>query len=343
MRHSFTGRLWLLVGFILVFSPILAASQILSPDQIRTPTGDVNEFWDNLAFEDLTPAEQKTWAVLGWNARNWYAAEDVPDTSYLLWIQLSAEQQSAATALGYDQRYWDSIGFSTPKGDVDEFWYNVAYADLTDADKNAWAVLGWNSKNWVGTADVPETEFLLWSQLSDIQKAAATALGYSPEYWDSSVIRKPAGDVNEFWNNMAYADLTEIEKSVWAVLGWTSANWDGTAEVPDTEFMLWSQLSAEQREVASVLGYTQPDWDVFVIRRPASDVNEFWNNMHYADLTPAERKAWAVLGWDAKNWDSAVDLPETEYMRWAQLSPEQRASAASLGYGSESWDASVAK
>lgn len=267
MAQGLNRRLWSLVVLILVFSPILAASQDLAPDQIRVPVGDVNTFWNNMVYADLTPAERKAWAVLGWNAQNWEATTDVPDTAYVLWIQLSAEQQAAATGFGYSQRYWDSIDITIPKGDVNEFWDTIAYADLTPSDKNAWAVLGWNARNWDGTTEGPDTEFMSWSQLSAVQQAAATAFGYSQNYWDNLVIRKPSGDVNDFWNNISWANLTALEQKAWAVLGWNARNWDaldGTIDLPATEYMYWVQLSPEQQATVASLGYSIEYWDATV-------------------------------------------------------------------------------
>jgi hypothetical protein len=265
MTGHFRVRLWLLAGIILVASPILAAAQ--APDQIRVPTGDVDSFWDNLAFAELTPAERKAWAILGWNAGNWDAAADVPDTVYVLWIQLSDEQQAVATALGYSQRYWDSIGFTKPTGDVNEFWDTVAYSVLTPTDRNAWAALGWNAKNWDYSAGVPDTSFMPWSHLSAVQQAAATALGYSQNYWDFLVIRKPSGDVNAFWSGISWEDLTLAEQKAWAVLGWNVKNWvelADPADLPETEYMYWAQLSQEQRLIATKLGYGKEYWDATV-------------------------------------------------------------------------------
>ncbi len=40
-------------------------------DEIRTPEGDIEEFWNSFAWEELTAAEQEAWGVLGWEATSW--------------------------------------------------------------------------------------------------------------------------------------------------------------------------------------------------------------------------------------------------------------------------------
>jgi len=34
---------------------------------VRKPTGDVEKFWNNQDWKDLSAGEQKLWMVLGWN------------------------------------------------------------------------------------------------------------------------------------------------------------------------------------------------------------------------------------------------------------------------------------
>lgn len=82
----------------------------VNADIIRTPEGDgdIDAFWDPFDWNELTPAEQAAWAVLGWNASSWDDETNIPASDEADWDDLTAEEQAAATALGYDQPTWDT-------------------------------------------------------------------------------------------------------------------------------------------------------------------------------------------------------------------------------------------
>ena len=78
---------------------------------VRKPTGDVEKFWNEQSWKDLSAGEQKLWTVLGWNEQNW-EDENAPSpaSDEKTWDKLTKEEQAAATALGYDAKSWDSAG-----------------------------------------------------------------------------------------------------------------------------------------------------------------------------------------------------------------------------------------
>lgn len=61
---------------------------------VRKPTGDVNKFWDDIEWDDLSAEEQKLWGVLSDGAS---------------WDKLSKEKKAAATALGFNKKSWNSV------------------------------------------------------------------------------------------------------------------------------------------------------------------------------------------------------------------------------------------
>lgn len=65
---------------------------------VRTPTGDVNKFWDAIDWNDMSAEEQKLWSVLSDGAS---------------WSKLSKEERAAATALGFDKKSWNSVPASS--------------------------------------------------------------------------------------------------------------------------------------------------------------------------------------------------------------------------------------
>jgi len=63
----------------------------------------------------------------------------------------------------------------------------------------------------------------------------------------------------------------------------------------------------------------------------------FWYNLSWNELRPAEQRAWASLGWNARLWERGVD-PAVGKRAWNELSGGQRSVLASLGYSQAKWD-----
>lgn len=86
----------------------------------------------------------------------------VPASEHKNWAELSAEAQTAAAQLGYDQAYWDdtetataSPNASTPQvrqpaagADLETFWNDFDWADLTETEQTLWGQLGWDEISW---------------------------------------------------------------------------------------------------------------------------------------------------------------------------------------------------
>lgn len=77
-------------------------------DGIRVPSNSCS--WENYSWDELTPAEQRVWARLGWNARLWDSPDDaaVPASADKEWGELSEGERAAAWQLGFTQRSWDA-------------------------------------------------------------------------------------------------------------------------------------------------------------------------------------------------------------------------------------------
>lgn len=74
---------------------------------VRKPTGDVNEFWENFSWDELSTEEKKLWAVLGWNGRIWASETESPASEGTSWNNLSKEERTALTSLGYEKKSWN--------------------------------------------------------------------------------------------------------------------------------------------------------------------------------------------------------------------------------------------
>ncbi|GEM_PF-2993487 len=84
------------------------AAEEVSADQIRTPEGDLEEFWNSFDWADLSAAEQEAWGVLGWDATSWDEETNIPASEEATWEELTPEEQAAVEQLGYTQETWDA-------------------------------------------------------------------------------------------------------------------------------------------------------------------------------------------------------------------------------------------
>ena len=69
-----------------------------------------------------------------------------------------------------------------------------------------------------------------------------------------------------------------------------------------------------------------------------TDNLELWDEVEWAEMTPAERELWSVLGWTQSSWDEEGAAPASESKNWDQLSKEEQATARRLGYDEKTWD-----
>lgn len=76
-----------------------------------------------------------------------------------------------------------------------------------------------------------------------------------------SEIRQPEGNVETFWNDIEWSEMTTAEQALWQTLGWQAASWQGEAEKPASEEKDWQDLTDEERAAATQLGYDQAVWD----------------------------------------------------------------------------------
>ena len=100
--------MWSTVVLLVLALVVLIGCDYLSDNTVRIPTGDVEEFWEQFAWDQLTSAEQSLWIDLGWDEDSWEGSAPVPASDAKLWIQLSKAEKAAATELGYSQQSWDS-------------------------------------------------------------------------------------------------------------------------------------------------------------------------------------------------------------------------------------------
>ena len=74
---------------------------------VRDMKGDPG-IWEELAWADLSNAEQELWTVLGWRQDKWDSNE-APASTNKFWRDLNYQEQRAATNLGFTADIWDNF------------------------------------------------------------------------------------------------------------------------------------------------------------------------------------------------------------------------------------------
>ncbi len=102
MKSRIAVLMIVLMSVTLLFGNAIAGG--IPADTVRS--NDIG-FWEEVDWGDMTPAEQTLWNKLGWDADSWAGEAKQPASEDKYWKQLSAEEQAAATALGYTKATWD--------------------------------------------------------------------------------------------------------------------------------------------------------------------------------------------------------------------------------------------
>lgn len=64
-------------------------------------------------------------------------------------------------------------------------WETQDWEDLTDAERQAFQILGWSRATWAGgNEDAASASGKVWSKLTPKERNAAQSLGYSAQDWD---------------------------------------------------------------------------------------------------------------------------------------------------------------
>lgn len=74
------------------------------------------------------------------------------------------------------------------------------------------------------------------------------------------------------------------------------------------------------------------------VRIPDGNVDEFWDEFYWADLSAGEQKLWSAVGWDEETWDDEEGEVDADNEDWDDLSPAHQKALNALGYSVSSWD-----
>jgi len=75
---------------------------------IREMNGDPS-VWEDCYWDDLSLEEKSQWTALGWKKDVWNKQINIPDSASKKWSALNEKEQAAASKLGFTSELWDSF------------------------------------------------------------------------------------------------------------------------------------------------------------------------------------------------------------------------------------------
>eukprot|EP01048_Picozoa_sp_COSAG05_P015816 COSAG05_NODE_1953_length_3792_cov_3.706201_1_plen_1236_part_10 len=134
--------------------------------EAATSLGYREQSWSD-PWPDLADEVKSHWEVLGWTEESWKGMASAPVTEQMDWNELTEQQRKAAELLGYNEHSWK------------ESW-----EDLDEGARVHWETLGWTAFSWSGKLPAPLSEQMDFEKLSDIEREAAIALGFTKDLWE---------------------------------------------------------------------------------------------------------------------------------------------------------------
>lgn len=153
----------------------------------------------NRQWSELTRDEKRLWRVLGWSSKQWEGKPAAENPTWKRrWGELSTAEQAAANALGWDAAKWASYPPHWPWPESTD-WY-----DLSEDVRHHLSILGESCDSWLELYDKPHRvgageggDYRPWGELSAVEQAAATDLGFSKATWDANLL----------WDGFEMADV----------------------------------------------------------------------------------------------------------------------------------------
>lgn len=143
----------------------------------------------NKSLHEFTAEELANWRILGWVQDDHSAADASPTCTWnptwdRFWVELLPAEREAAAQLGYEAASWDRNQWLLPR--------EVPWRSLDGDVRQCLTVLGetiatwddWSSGGGSGSI-VNSNDLRRWGRLSMSERAAASALGFSEDTWNS--------------------------------------------------------------------------------------------------------------------------------------------------------------
>jgi hypothetical protein len=343
----------------------------------------------------LPPHAQAAAETLGYNQQSWDGSKKVAASSKS-WKDLSADEKEAAKVLGYDRCRWDKVDYDSDEEDeasksyskstvssllfssptdpgsynpsmnsakrfgseVHSYYDDVSFDRLPTEAQKAAEFLGWTRSSWNANNAVPVEE-KPWKDLTDDEKAACKALGWSQSIWDDytgdgSVSVSTTGP-SQTYGGCLFDDLPQVAKDAVTTLGYTASTWNNDGSVP-VEEKDWGQLNGAEQQAAFVLGFSERTWNgpvghlstIASVSLEATDKDsgssihfipghKYYKTREWSQLPTEVQRAALTLGYSDIIWETGSRSPVDD-MYWEEMSPRLRAAARKLGFHQDSWN-----
>jgi hypothetical protein len=189
--------------------------------------------------------------TLGYDQKLWDSKADV-FTDTLHWTDMTAEEQMSASVLGYDQATWDAkVERATQKINLDHstgsglgVWTADGGAITSSANTAEASSSPSSSSGETGTGTASERPSYLdmdWVQLPELQRTAATKLGYEEAVWNND---EAVSARYQSWSQLTF-ELREAAKT----LGYRQTYWNTRVlEPPEVDTLSEVVPSDEEEE-----------------------------------------------------------------------------------------------
>eukprot|EP00984_Skeletonema_dohrnii_P010709 scaffold4199_cov110-Skeletonema_dohrnii-CCMP3373.AAC.2 len=248
----------------------------------------------------------------------------------------------------------------------EELWYDLAWAELPEEIRAAWAVLGYTEEIWDLEIGVAFSDDYDWVELTPEMKEAASAIGFNEELWCEGGCDVVTADLTDV-PSLSPSELPSLAPSTspttksptmapvttqppWfvAILAELSSSQPTTTRLsisPSAEPTSMSPTSnspsVEPSSSSPTISPSSKPTSQPVTTSPTKEVaqptpDEQYEDEWWRDLPPEIQAAYATLGYNEQMWDNGIEA-ESDDMYWNELTIEMQQAATTIGYSQESW------
>lgn len=158
-------------GMICFFQGIWDEEDLTTPMEVPIVYPDVRyQLWNALTADEQALATAAGWTEISWNSVGTAQVESLAFSS------LTFDSQLAMTSLGLYEAQYDC--YINHYNDYD--WSELVLYDISPY----FETLGWTEGSWNGTAAEPASEDKSWSELTAAEQGAAEELCFFQDMWD---------------------------------------------------------------------------------------------------------------------------------------------------------------
>ena len=158
---------------------------------------------------------------------------------------------------------------------VPHLFWNGDWDALNADEKEAWKVVGYTMTTWNNNTLTLKS----FEDYTDNQKKAINDLGYQDYMWDDYPINisypytleewnddgsdATVTNIDDYYEEHDWADLTKYQQELFETLGDKECNWEEEGGCDDINIP-WKDLTIAQKAAATYLGFSEADWAIWV-------------------------------------------------------------------------------